>query len=125
MSDAAERPPAWIGHIGPIGVADVDASIEFYEALGLRLIHRNEQIAAMQLRGGTHLVIDTSGEIEPAADAPFDLMVDDLAAHHARLVAAGLAPTPIEQLRNHARFWVTDPSGGRVPVYDSHVVGPA
>ena len=117
------RPDVWIGHIGPVGATDPDASIDFYEAIGLRLIHRNDQIAALQLRGGTHLVLDTSGTVEPAETAPFDLMVADLRAHRARLVAAGLAPSPVEQLRNHARFWVTDPSGTRVPVYDSHVVG--
>ena len=52
-------------------------------------------------------------------------MVADLAAHQVELTRAGLAPTPIERLRNHSRFWLTDPSGTRVPVYDSHVVGPA
>ena len=119
------RPPIWIGHTGPIGVPDLEAAIDFYETLGLRLIHRNEHIAALQLRGGTHLVLDGSREVESRGGAPFDLMVEDLTACHTRLVDDGLEPSPIEQLRNHARFWITDPGGVRIPVHDSHVVGPA
>lgn len=125
MHDPEDRPPVWIGHAGPVGATDPDASIEFYEALGLRFIHRNDRIAALQLRGGTHLVVDTSGEVETTDAAPFDLMVDDIAAYHRHLVAAGLQPAPIEQLRAHQRFWITDPSGHRIRVHDSHVVGPA
>jgi catechol 2,3-dioxygenase-like lactoylglutathione lyase family enzyme len=116
------RPDVWVGHAGPICVPDLDDGIEFYSALGLHLIHRNDELAALQLRGGTHLVL-LHGRSEPG-DAPFDLMVDDLEGHRTVLIDAGLEPTAIEQLGPHARFTITDPGGATVQIHDSHVVGP-
>ena len=117
------RPKVWVGHAGPVRVPDLDRAIDFYSVLGLRLIHRSERMAALQLRGGTHLVLEPgSGEL---GEAPFDLMVDDLDDCRSELVEAGLVPTEIEQLRAHARFTITDPAGTEIRVYDSHVVGPA
>jgi ketosteroid isomerase-like protein len=120
---ATERPKVWVGHAGPLRVPDLDRAIDFYSALGLRLIHRSERMAALQLRGGTHLALEP-GSGEPGV-APFDLMVDDLDGYRSELVEAGLAPTTIEQLRAHARFTIIDPAGTEVRVHDSHVVGPA
>lgn len=117
------RPDVWVGHAGPICVPDLDDGIEFYAALGLHLIHRNDELAALQLRGGTHLVL-LHGPGRPG-EAPFDLMVDDIEAYRASLVDAGLEPGAIEQLGAHARFTVHDPGGTSVRVHDSHVVGPA
>lgn len=126
MDDAmSDRPPVWIGHAGPLHTPDLDTSIGFYEALGLRLIHRNEHMAALQLRGGTHLVLQASDDPNERNDAPFDLMVEDLSAYRRELVDAGQHPSSIEQLRNHQRFTIADPAGTEVHVYDSHVVGPA
>ncbi len=120
-----ERPPVWIGHAGPLVVPDLKRGIEFYESLGLRHIHGNDELAALQLRGGTHLVLLASADAAAAGEAPFDLMVDDLDALHGQADRAGLAPSPIERSGAHHRFVVADPGGNRVRVHDSHVVGPA
>ena len=125
MSVAAAdgRPGVWVGHAGPICVPDLDDGIEFYSILGLHLIHRNDELAALQLRGGTHLVLlQAPGE---PGEAPFDLMVDDIAGYRTALIDAGLQPTAVEQLRAHARFTITDPGGTTIRIHDSHVVGPA
>lgn len=122
-----ERPPLWTGHVF-VAAADVRASARFYEQLGMRAVFADDRSAALELRGGTHLLIQHDPEPEPEADAPtWDLMVDDLEAMHAQWRARGLpvgdivdeAPIP------HRRFDVTDPDGHRIGVRDSHVVGPA
>lgn len=125
MAPTDERPTIWIGHAGPIVVPDLDEGIAFYESLGLRRIHGNDELAALQLRGGTHLVLLAADRDCVPGEAPFDLMVDDLEALYDVASSAGLAPSPIERAGAHARFVITDPGGNRVRVHDSHVVGPA
>ena len=125
MNVDEERPKIWIGHAGPLVVPDLDRAIEFYETLGLRRIHGNDELAALQLRGGTHLVLLTGAVDDEPTDAPFDLMVDDLESLRAQLVGAGYDATPIERAKAHYRFDAIDPGGNRVRVHDSHVVGAA
>ena len=122
--NAEGRPTIWAGHLGPILVDDLPAAVRFYEALGLRAVHQQDAMAALQLRGGTHLVV-LQGDPGDPVEADFDFMVDDLAGLRDSLLAAGYAPAPIEQLRNHQRFIVADPTGRRIRIHDSHVVGPA
>lgn len=124
-SDEGERPAIWTGHIGPLPMPDLDAAVAFYEALGLRRVHGTNQMAALQLRGGTHLVLTASDEATAGGPAPFDLMVDDLDGLHAAATAAGLEPTPIDVGGAHRRFFVTDPAANEVRINDSHVIGPA
>jgi catechol 2,3-dioxygenase-like lactoylglutathione lyase family enzyme len=116
-----QRPPVWIGH-ALLAVRDLDRSADFWRSVGMREIERNAQVAVLELRGGTHLVL-VPGTPPPDANAPFDLMVDDLDATHARWSASGLDPSPIERGRIHATFAVYDPDGYRVTVNSSHVVG--
>ena len=127
MTEAAhlDRPTIWMGHAGPISVPDLTEGVAFYETLGLHPIHHYDDFAALQLRGGTHLVllaedVDATGE-----RAPFDLMVEDIDGFRAQLVAAGLQPSAIERSGAHQLFHVCDPSGRSVMVLDSHVVGVA
>jgi catechol 2,3-dioxygenase-like lactoylglutathione lyase family enzyme len=116
-----ERPPVWIGHAA-LGVRDVDAAAEFWIKLGLREVHHDKTVAIMELRGGTHLVLfPNDGDAD--GDAPFDLMVEDLEATHARWNELGLDVSPIERGSIHAAFVLQDPDGHRVVVNDSHVVG--
>jgi len=122
-SAAAQRPPVWIGHVGPLVVADLSESIAFYERLGLRPGFHHDGMASMELRGGTHLVLVEDTDVAPGHEAPFDLMVDDLPQTQKRLAAASIGSTPIERSGAHERFWITDPSGHRIRVHDSHVVG--
>jgi hypothetical protein len=88
----------------------------------MREIERNEHVAVMELRGGTHLVL-VPGTPPTNADAPFDLMVEDLEATRAEWERSGLDVSPIENGRIHSSFVLQDPSGHRVTVNSSHVVG--
>ncbi|MFO1210838.1 MAG: VOC family protein [Amaricoccus sp.] len=51
--------------------------------------------------------------------------VDDLAAEHARLTAAGLAPTPIREFKHSGRFvarlcFLQDPDGYKIELIERH-----
>jgi catechol 2,3-dioxygenase-like lactoylglutathione lyase family enzyme len=115
------RPSVWIGH-AVLTVGDVDRSADFWQRLGMREVERNEHVAVLELRGGTHLVL-VPGTPAESADAPFDLMVEDVDATHAAWEARGLDVSPIERGRIHAAFKMRDPDGYRVTVNSSHVVG--
>jgi hypothetical protein len=80
-------------------------------------------LAVLELRGGTHLVLQKGKKKEPER-ADFDLMVDDLAAQRTALAAAGHVPTPIRRSRVHSSFTVAEPSGYTITFLDSHVAGP-
>jgi|SRR5436190_20970458 catechol 2,3-dioxygenase-like lactoylglutathione lyase family enzyme len=120
MTGMDERPPIWIGHAF-LTVSDLHKSADFWVAIGMREIERNDDIAIMELRGGTHLLL-LPGTPAPA-DAPFDLMVDDIAATRARLLAEGISVGELEHGHNHESFWISDPDGNRVLVNSSHVMG--
>jgi catechol 2,3-dioxygenase-like lactoylglutathione lyase family enzyme len=115
------RPPVWIGH-AVLPVNDVNLSADFWRDLGMREIERNEHVAVLELRGGTHLIL-VPGNVPDDVDAPFDLMVEDLDATHAEWEARGLDPSPIESRQFHTSFTVRDLNGYRLKVNSSHVVG--
>ena len=58
LDDVAEEmpPPIAIGHV-TLSVSDVGPAADFYRALGLRPILEREELAILELRGGTHLVL--------------------------------------------------------------------
>ncbi len=116
-----ERPPVWIGHAF-LTASDVARSADFWRGLGMREIERNAEVAVLELRGGTHLLL-IPGRPATGADAPFDLMVEDLDGTHAEWKAKGLDPSPIEHRNFHDGFTVRDPDGYRVTVNSSHVEG--
>jgi catechol 2,3-dioxygenase-like lactoylglutathione lyase family enzyme len=118
-----ERPPVWVGHL-VLGVSDLDRSVAFWTALGMREVERNPHVAVLELRGGTHLVL-LPGDVSPARgeEVPFDLMVDDLDATHAAWDDDGMQPSMIERGRIHNTFSVADPDGRVLTVNSSHVVG--
>jgi catechol 2,3-dioxygenase-like lactoylglutathione lyase family enzyme len=118
------RPDVWVGHI-TLGVTDLDRANAFWTALGMRPIERNRHVAVLELRGGTHLVLfPASSAPESGTPVPFDLMVDDLDATHARWADAGIPVAPIERGRIHDSFALTAPDGYVVTVNSSHVSGP-
>ena len=122
MSDTDQRPHVWTGHLVVSG-KDLAASTSFYTDIGMREVAILDEVAIFELRGGTHLVVRK----DPAATggpAPWDLMVDDIAATHADWSSKGLTVTPIAQGPIHEAFTVTDPSGNTIEVSSSHVVGP-
>jgi len=115
------RPAVWIGHV-TLSVSDVGRSASFWRSLGLREVETNEDIAVLELRGGTHLVL-LPGEPQPAGQEPFDLMVDDLDATHANWSERSLPVGQVRRGRVHDSFQLTDPDGYVVHVLSSHVVG--
>src|SRR5690349_9668164 len=120
MSGEDLRPPVWVGHV----VLETDRLAEsaaFMRQIGLRLVVERPQVAVLELRGGTHLVLIAKPTIT-AGEAPFDLMVEDLRATHARFASLGLDPTPIERLsREHEYFKVREPAGHTIAIVSNHV----
>ena len=119
-----ERPAVWVGHV-VLPTGDVAAAARFYIDLGMREIVTNEQISVLELRGGTHLVLDGRTHAnESGAAVPFDIMVDDVDAMHAALTARGLAPTDIRRGDIHDSFSVSDADDYVLTINSSHAVGP-
>ena len=122
MTEEDLRPPVWIGHV----VMETDRMEEtrnFMRKLGMRPIVERPEVAVLELRGGTHLVLLARANVV-AGDAPFDLMVEDLNATHKHFVELGLEPTPIERVsREHEGFKVREPAGHVITFYSNHVSG--
>jgi len=122
MSGADLRPPVWVGHV----VLETDRlpeSAAFMRQIGLRPVVERPQVAVLEMRGGTHLVLIAKPSVE-ARDAPFDLMVEDLHATHASFVELGLEPGPIEQLsREHECFKAREPAGHVISFVSNHITG--
>ena len=118
-----QRPPVAIGHVR-LNVSDVGAAARWLEMVGLRPIVTRAELAVLELRGGTHVVLrHVEQPPEPGTGAPFDLMVDDVDATHRDYAAKGLSPSPIRRGRIHDSFEVAGPSGWAFTVNSSHASG--
>jgi hypothetical protein len=116
------RPPVAVGHVR-LPCSDVGAAARWLEAVGLRPIVTREELAVLELRGGTHVVVRQAEQPAPGTAAPFDLMVDDVDRAHADYAARGLAPSPIRRGRIHDSFDVAGPDGWAFTVNSSHASG--
>src|SRR5918993_5590047 len=122
LKDRAEEqmpPPIAIGHV-TLRVSDVGLAADFYRALGLRPILRREELAILELRGGTHLVLfRAEGKPEAGPVRVFDFMVEDIEAAHAAMTGAGVEGTAIDEdhIAGHLWFEVTDPDGYVLKVF--------
>ena len=121
MTADNQRPDVWVGHI-EMDTDQLEASESFMITLGMRPIFKTDEIAILELRAATHLILVAKDDIEPG-DASFDLMVDDLDATHRRLTKASLSPSDIEEGSIHNCFTVRDPSGHIITVNSSHASG--
>jgi catechol 2,3-dioxygenase-like lactoylglutathione lyase family enzyme len=101
----------------------MDRSATFWSGIGMREVHRSENVVVLELRGGTHLILFPGEPDAEPGDAPFDLMVDDLDATHAAWAEQGRQPSAIERGEIHDGFTVRDPDGYVVTVSNSHVEG--
>ena len=118
-----QRPPVAVGHVR-LDVVDVGAAARWLEAVGLRTIVTGDELAVLELRGGTHVVVrQTDQPSEPGAGAPFDLMVDDIDATHRNLAERGLSPLPIRRGHIHDSFEIAGPDGWTFIVNSSHASG--
>lgn len=124
-SHGDSRPSVWIGHV-VLETNRLEDSAAFMRQIGMRPIFEGSDVAILELRGGTHLILTRKNTIVPGP-APFDLMVDDLHDAHARFTSLGLAPTAIESIPSvsHDLFTIREPAGHVISVYSSHVEGRA
>jgi len=119
------RPPISIGHVS-LRVSEITRAAAFFRALGLRSVVERKELAILELRGGTHLLLfhatskPRSGQVRS-----FDFMVDDVEEAHQAAAAAGLAPTQIvrDRMSAHLMFKVSDPDGHVFAVFSSHADG--
>ena len=119
-----ERPAFAIGHVR-LPVEDVGAAHDFFVRHGLRGILNKPKLAIVELRGGTHLILSPAEQpIKDGAQAPFDLIVDDLDRAWQRFTDAGVHATAIERGEVHDLFHVSGPSGYWIRISSSHAVGP-
>lgn len=116
--DVDLRPRFGIGHV-VIEVSDVSALTAFYIAIGMRLVVDLGEVAILELRGGTHLRLESGA----SAHITLDLIVDDIDDTWAVLDAFGARPTVITQVAPHDRFTATDPDGNVLVVNSNHAVG--
>jgi hypothetical protein len=118
-----KRPPVAVGHVR-LAVKDVGAAARWLETVGLRPIVTMDELAVLELRGGTHVVVRNAAEPpQPGAPAPFDLMVDDVDAAHRDYAGKGLKPAPIRRGRIHDSFELPGPDGWIFTVNSSHASG--
>ena len=117
-----ERPPVAVGHVR-LPCNDVAAAASWLENVGLRPIVQMEELAVLELRGGTHVVVRKAEPQAAGTAAPFDLMVDDIDATHRDYAEKGLSPTPVSRGRIHDSFTVAGPSGWLFTVNSSHASG--
>jgi len=101
----------------------LEETADFMRKLGLRPIVQKREVAVLELRGGTHLVLIAKPEVT-GGEASFDLMVEDLRGSHAKFVELGLSPAPIERISpEHEGFKLKEPAGHTITVYSNHVSG--
>jgi catechol 2,3-dioxygenase-like lactoylglutathione lyase family enzyme len=132
-------PAAALGHF-VMKVSDIGISYQFYTTLGLRPIGIYPDVAIIELRGGTHVLLFNKN-----AEVPFslrssqigqrgaffgetiDLMIDgksrgDLELYRATLMDGGLSVDEIaqDQFFGHDYFQLVDPDGNGITIYTSH-----
>ena len=124
MPATDKRPPVAIGHVR-FNVTDVEGASRWLATVGLRIIVSGSDLAVLELRGGTHLVVRQAERPppEPKAVAPFDLMFDDIEVTHRIFEEKGLSPSSIRRGRIHDSFEVIGPDGWVVTINSSHASG--
>ena len=118
-----QRPPVAVGHVR-LPTSNVANAARWLVSVGLRPIFEDTEIAVLEFRGGTHVVVRKAEEAPKAgAAAPFDLMVDDIEAARHDYLAKGLEPSDISRGRIHDSFHVIGPDEYDFTVNSSHAGG--
>jgi catechol 2,3-dioxygenase-like lactoylglutathione lyase family enzyme len=132
-------PAAALGHF-VMKVANLGASYQFYADLGLRQIGMFPDVAIIELRGGTHILLfpendeatftltsSRLGQRGAFFNEELDLLINgktrgELEAHRAMLLKNGIAAGGIAQEKffGHDYFQLTDPDGHGITVYTTH-----
>jgi len=118
-----QRPPVAVGHVR-LPTTDVAGTARWLVSVGLRPIFEDAELAVLEFRGGTHVVVRKAEEsVKAGVAAPFDLMVDDIEAARRDYLAKGLGPSDISRGRIHDSFHVVGPDGYDFTVNSSHAGG--
>lgn len=99
---------------------DIAAMTDFYTSIGMRLVASMGRATILELRGGTHLILQGG---EPGSGS-LDLIVDDIDETRSIMEAAGANPSRIQRGNPHDRFTATDPEGNVLYVNSNHAIGP-
>jgi catechol 2,3-dioxygenase-like lactoylglutathione lyase family enzyme len=122
-SMADRRPRVGIGHV-TLRVRNVAKAESFYRAVGMRRIMAREEMAILEMRGGTHLLLFRAKAAPKRRSAcPFDLMVDDIPVLRDHLLRVGMKVSGVEhdeERGGHLFFSVKDPDGHLLTIYSSH-----
>jgi catechol 2,3-dioxygenase-like lactoylglutathione lyase family enzyme len=134
-----DLPAAAFGHF-VMKVNDIDISYQFYTKLGLRPVGIFPDVAVIELRGGTHILLFNKNDELPFplssshlgqrgdfSNERLDLMIDgksrsELELYRTNLVENGLSADAIaqDQFFGHNYFQLADPDGNGITVYTSH-----
>jgi catechol 2,3-dioxygenase-like lactoylglutathione lyase family enzyme len=132
-------PAAAFGHF-VMKVNDIDISYQFYTKLGLRPFGIFPDLAIIELRGGTHILLFSQnnelasslnsshlGQRGASFNERLDLMIDGrsrskLELYRTTLIKKGLSVDTIahDQFFGHDYFQLADPDGNGITVYTSH-----
>ena len=113
------RPRFGIGHL-TLPAEDIDRLVDFYTEIGMRLVVNMGRAAILELRGGTHIILQSGAR----GSGTLDLIVDDIDETRAVLESAGANPGRITRGNPHDRFSATDPEGNTLIVASNHAIGP-
>jgi catechol 2,3-dioxygenase-like lactoylglutathione lyase family enzyme len=132
-------PAAAFGHF-IMKVNDIDISYQFYTKLGLRPFGIFPDLAIIELRGGTHILLFRKNDELPSSlssshlgqrgtsfNERLDLMIDgksrsELDLYRTTLIENGLSVDTIaqDQFFGHDYFQLADPDGNGITVYTNH-----
>jgi len=132
-------PTASFGHF-VMKVNDIATSYQFYTELGLRPFGIFPDLAIIELRGGTHILLFSKNDELPFSinsshlgqrgsfsNEQLDLMIEgksrnDLDLYRTTLIEKGLSVDEIaqDQFFGHDYFQLADPDGNGITVYTSH-----
>ncbi len=68
MPKVDQRPPVWIGHMF-LATTDLKKTATFMRKLGMREIIQSESIVVLEMRGGTHLLLEPAAGLIPTSAA--------------------------------------------------------
>ena len=121
-------------------VADLKSSCQFYSNLGIPPFAIDEQVAIIELRGGTHLLLlevdqmagedvaeSLTGQFHKRFSEQFDLMIkgkglNELKQYRLELISRGIVAgeIPDETFFGHYLFCIKDPDRNGITIYTSH-----
>jgi len=123
-------------------VADLKSSCQFYSNLGIPPFAIDEEVAIIELRGGTHLLLlelnqlagedvaqSLTGQFYKRFSEQFDLMIkgkglNELKKYRLELISRGIraGEIPDETFFGHHLFCIKDPDGNGITIYTSHAI---